>query len=92
MLQVFRTDVAKVNRDVAYVAMVVHVCCKFMSQCFICFSRRMLQVCLSRCCICFTHMWQVFCLDVAFVLQWFLSVSYVFACVSYACFKCFICL
>ena len=28
MLQVFEMDVAKVVRDVAYVAMVVHVCCK----------------------------------------------------------------
>jgi hypothetical protein len=28
MLQVFYTDVAKVNQDVAYVARVVHVCCK----------------------------------------------------------------
>jgi hypothetical protein len=28
MLQVFHMDVAKLDRDVAYVAMVVHVCCK----------------------------------------------------------------
>jgi hypothetical protein len=28
ILQGFRMDVAKVDRDVAYVAMVVHVCCK----------------------------------------------------------------
>jgi hypothetical protein len=28
MLQVFRMDIAKVDRDVAYVAMVVHICCK----------------------------------------------------------------
>jgi hypothetical protein len=41
------------------------------SQCFICFFRRTLQVCLSRCCICFTHMLQVFYLNVAYVLQWF---------------------
>jgi hypothetical protein len=27
MLQVFYTDVAKVDRDIAYVAMVIHVCC-----------------------------------------------------------------
>jgi hypothetical protein len=30
MLQLFCMDVAKVDRDVAYVAIVVHVCCKFM--------------------------------------------------------------
>jgi hypothetical protein len=52
MLQLFHMDVAKVDRDVAYVAMVVHVCCKHLSQCFIDFFRRMLQVCLSRCYIC----------------------------------------
>ena len=28
MLQLFHMDVAKVDRHVAYVAMVVHVCCK----------------------------------------------------------------
>jgi hypothetical protein len=28
ILQVFHIDVAKVDRDVPYVAMVVHVCCK----------------------------------------------------------------
>jgi len=27
---VFQMDVAKVNRDVAYVTMVVHVCCKLL--------------------------------------------------------------
>jgi hypothetical protein len=31
MLQVFYMDVAKVDRYVAYVAMVVHVCCKIFS-------------------------------------------------------------
>jgi hypothetical protein len=34
---VFQIDIAKVDRDVAYVAMVVHVCCKKVYyQCFIC--------------------------------------------------------
>jgi hypothetical protein len=31
-------DVAKVDRDVGYVAMVAHVCCKHLFQYFICFS------------------------------------------------------
>ena len=62
----------------------------FCSQCFICFSRHMLQVCLFECCICFTHMLQVFYLDVAYVFSMFLSVLGVFASVSDACFKCFI--
>ena len=30
MLQVFHVDGAKVDLDVAYVAMVVHVCCKLL--------------------------------------------------------------
>jgi hypothetical protein len=33
-LQVFHIDVAKVDRDVAYVAMVVHVCCKLLFAMF----------------------------------------------------------
>jgi hypothetical protein len=32
MLQVFQMNVAKVDRDVAYIAMVVHVCCKGLLQ------------------------------------------------------------
>jgi hypothetical protein len=35
---VFQMDVAKVDRDVAYVAMVVHVCCKRpFSMFYLCF-------------------------------------------------------
>jgi hypothetical protein len=34
MLQVFHVYVAKVDRDVAYVAMVMHVCCKRLFQMF----------------------------------------------------------
>jgi hypothetical protein len=62
---VFYMDVAKVDRDVAYVAMVVYVCCKILSPMF------MLQVCLSGCCICFTHILEVFYLDVAYVCNIF---------------------
>jgi hypothetical protein len=56
---VFHTDVAKVDRDVAYAAMVVY-CCKRLSSMFHLFLRRMLQACLSGCCIRFTYMLQVF--------------------------------
>ena len=42
MLQVFHMDVAKKDRDVAHVAIVVHVCCKHPFQMFICFFKRML--------------------------------------------------
>ena len=74
----FYTDVAKVDRDIAYVAMVVHVCCKLLFPMFHLFFQSTLQVCLLVCCICFTHMLQVFYLDVAYVLQWFLSVFHMF--------------
>jgi hypothetical protein len=30
IFQVFHTDIAKVDRDVVYVVMVVHVCCKYL--------------------------------------------------------------
>ena len=56
----FHIYVAKVDRDVAYVAMVVHVCCKLLFPIFHLFCRRILQLCLFGCCICFTHMFQVF--------------------------------
>jgi hypothetical protein len=90
---VFYIDVAKVDRDIAYVAMVVHVCCKLLFPMFHLLFRRMLQVCLfwmlhifhtyvasvlSRCCVCFCNGFKCF--------------SDVFANVSDACSKCFICL
>jgi hypothetical protein len=34
MFQVFHVDVAKVNRDVVYVAMIVHICCKCLFPMF----------------------------------------------------------
>ena len=43
----FRIDVAKIDRDVAYVAMVVHVYCKPLFLMFHLFFRHILQVCLS---------------------------------------------
>jgi hypothetical protein len=42
MFQGFRMDVAKVDLGVAYVAMVVHLCCKPMSLIFYLFFRRIL--------------------------------------------------
>ena len=71
-------DIAKVDRDVIYVAIVVHLCWKGLFPMFHLFFRRMLQVCLSGCCICFTHMLQLFYLDVAYVLQWVSRVFHVF--------------
>jgi hypothetical protein len=58
-------------------------------QCFICFFKHMLQMCLSRCYICFTHMLQMFYLHVVYVNNGF---QVFFVSVLDICFKCFICL
>jgi hypothetical protein len=62
MLQVFHMDVAKVNWDVAYVAIVFEACCKCfkdMLQAFVrnvsSVFRRMFQAFRFGCCICFTY-------------------------------------
>jgi hypothetical protein len=84
-------DVAKVDRDIAYVVMVVHVCCKCLFPMFhLCFRTYVVSVFIwmlymfhkyiasvsSGCCICFTHMLQVFYLDIA--LHMFAMVTHVF--------------
>jgi hypothetical protein len=74
----FQMDVAKVDRDVTYVAIVCY-------QYFICVFGRMSQVCLSRYCICFTHMLHVFYLGVAYVCKGF---QVFYSSVSKACCKC----
>jgi hypothetical protein len=56
---VFCMEVTKINRDIAYVAMIVQVCCKYVFPIFHLFFKCMLQMCLSGCCICFTHILQV---------------------------------
>jgi hypothetical protein len=78
MLEVFCLDVAKVDRDVACVAMVVHVCCKRMLTMFHMFFS-------DLCCKCVYLMLHMFHTYVASVLsgcyvylQWFSSVSGVF--------------
>jgi hypothetical protein len=93
-VQLFRMNVAKIDRDIAYVTMVVHICCKRLFPMFHLFFRRILQVCLSWCYICFTYtyMLQVFYPDVAYVCNDFQVFSCVFAIISDACFKYFICL
>jgi hypothetical protein len=82
MFQVFQMDVAKVDRDVAYVAMVVHVCCKCLFLMFHpCFQAYVASVLM----LCFTHMSCMF----AMVFKHF---SGVFSSVSETCFKRFICI
>ena len=88
MLQVFHVDVAKVDRDVAYVAMIVHVCCKLLFSMFPLFFQTyvasvfiwMLHMLytyvasvLSRCCLCFTWFSSVFA-SVSSVLRRMLQV------------------
>jgi len=94
MFQVFHTDVAKVDRDVPYVAMVVHVCCKRLSQCFSCFS----DVCCKFvyldvayvshiCCKCFYLDVAYVCNDFQLFLQVFqMHVSNVLS-VFFVCYK-----
>jgi hypothetical protein len=77
-------DVAKVGRDVAYVAMFVHVCKDLWTHVASVFIW-MLHM--------FTHMLHVFYLDVVYGCNGFQVFSGVFfSSVSEACFKCFICL
>jgi hypothetical protein len=69
--QVFDLDVAKVDRDVAYVAMVVQYVASFCSQCFICFP----DVCCKRVYLQVAYVLHIYC-------KCFLHVAYVFAMVS----------
>jgi len=53
---VFQMDVAKVNRDVAYVTMVVHICCKLLFLMFhILFSTYVASVFIWMLQMFFTH-------------------------------------
>jgi hypothetical protein len=83
-------NVVKVDRDVAYVAIVVHVYCKILFIMFHLFFRRMLQVCLSRYCICFTQCCKCFIWMLLMFCNGFQVFSGVFTSVLDACFKCFI--
>jgi hypothetical protein len=90
---VFHMNVAKVNQDVAYVAMAIRECCKSLLQMFHLFLRRMLQAfyldvayvvsVLSGSCICLQP-FQVFS-DVLLVFQMYVTS------VSDVCCKCFSC-
>jgi hypothetical protein len=67
-------DVAEVDKDVAYIAMVIHVCCKLLLPMFS-------SVFLDVCCKCFyldiayvSHIrCKCFYLDVVYILQWLLK-------------------
>jgi uncharacterized membrane protein len=81
-LKRFHTDVAKVDRDVAYVAMVVQVCCKHLSPMFHLFFQMYVASA-------FILMFKVFYLDIVYVCN---SFSIIFASILDACFKYFMCL
>jgi hypothetical protein len=60
MLHVFHLDVVKIDQDIAHVAMVIYVCCKYMFQMFQRFSEVY--------CKCVFQMFQLFHLNVAYVV------------------------
>ena len=65
----FHLDVAKVDPDVACVAMAIQVCCKYLFKIFHMFQTYVASV-LSRCCICcsaHTHMLQSYVVNVSSV-------------------------
>lgn len=95
MLQAFHTDVANVDRDVSYVAMIVRVCCRppFFN---------VLSFFPDTCCKCgysnaahvfYIYVAKCFYLNVVFVCNGFhLFFMCFFISISDARFKCFICL
>jgi hypothetical protein len=84
---VFHMDVVKVDRDVVYVAMVVHLCCKLLFSMFHLFF----QTYVASVLIWMLHMFRAYVVCVLFgcyvCLQWF---QVFFASISDTCFKCFI--
>ena len=71
MLQLFRIDVAKVDRDIAYVAMTIHVCCKRLFQMFyLFFQMYVASVFIWMLRMFHTYVCKCFCQNVAYVLQW----------------------
>ena len=88
----FLVDIAKVNRDVAYVAMVVYICCKLMFLIFHLFLPDVCCKCIYLDVAYITHICcKCFYLDVVYVYKGFKCFSCVFASVSDAYFKYFIC-
>ena len=91
MFQLFHADVAKVDRNVACIAMLVHVCCKRLYLMFHLFF-------VHVCCKCFKCTSQVFHVSSFMCCKcciWmFKSRSGCYTCcngVSTVCYKCFIC-
>ena len=87
----FQIDIAKVDRDFAYVAMVVHVCCKGLLPMFHLYflNARCKCVYLDVAYVSHIRCMRVY-LDVPYGCNGFQVFSGVFSSVSQACFKCFI--
>jgi hypothetical protein len=69
---VFHTDVAKVDRDIVHVVMVVRVCCKLLFSRFHLFSFDVYYKCVYlEVAYVFTQMMQAFYLDIAYVYNGF---------------------
>jgi len=68
----FHKDVVEVDRDVAYVPMVVHVFCKLLFLMFHIFFQTYVASVFIWMLHIFSYILQVFYLDVAYDLQWFL--------------------
>jgi hypothetical protein len=74
--QLFHTDVAKLDRDVAYVTMVVHVRCKCMALLFHLFFSYVCCKCVYLdiayvshiCCKCFIWMFAYVCSDLFLII------------------------
>jgi hypothetical protein len=75
----FYTDVAKVDRDVAHVAMVVHVCCNLLFSIFhLFFFPTYVASMFIGCCICFHTYDTSVSYGCCVCLQWFQVLFQVF--------------
>ena len=88
-------DVAKVDRDVAHVAIDIHVCCKCLFEMFHLFFICMLQVFDLDVASVFTHMLQAFIRNISSIsdafCKCFIGMLHLFHTdVARACSKCFI--
>jgi hypothetical protein len=79
---VFCIDVAKVDLDIACVAMAIHVCCKYLFLMFhLFFQTYVASIFIWMLYMFRTYVCMYFCQDVVYILQWlqvFLGVFQVF--------------
>jgi hypothetical protein len=80
MLQVFHIDVAKVDRDVAYDAMVVHMCCNLFVSNVSFFQIYVVSVFIWMLYMFHTYVCKCFIQKLRMFLQWFQLFLDVFAC------------